>query len=54
LTSEKLNTLQSKLRSVQLLIIDEIPMVGNEMFSFIHQRLQQIMGSIKLFGGISV
>ncbi|XP_060553980.1 uncharacterized protein LOC132715026 [Ruditapes philippinarum] len=38
----------------RLLIIDEISMVGNKMFSFIHQRLQQIMGSNKLFGGLSI
>jgi DNA replication protein DnaC len=54
LVSVKLNTVRCKFKHVHLLIIDEISMVGNKMFSFIHQRLQQIKGSNKLFGGISI
>jgi len=54
LTSDKLNALQCQLRHVKLLIIDEISMVGNRMFSLIDQRLQQIKGCTQIFGGISV
>ena len=54
LTSDKLNTLRCHFSFVKLLIIDEISMVGNRMLSYIHHRLQQIMGSTKIFGGLSV
>ncbi|MCG8077483.1 MAG: AAA family ATPase [Candidatus Thiodiazotropha taylori] len=54
LSSEKLNTLSCKFLSVKLLIIDEISMVGNRMLAFINHRLQQVMGSSKLFGGLSI
>ena len=54
LTANKLNTLRCKLNAVKVLIIDEISMVGNQMFNFIHQRLQQIMGTSLPFGGLSV
>ncbi|XP_062597515.1 uncharacterized protein LOC134258932 [Saccostrea cucullata] len=54
LRSERLNTLRCKFQSTKLIIIDEISMVGNRMLQYIHQRLQQITGTSKLFGGISV
>jgi exonuclease III len=54
LASDKLNTLRSKFCQLKFLIIDEVSMVGNHMFSFINQRLQQIMGSSQVFGGVSI
>ena len=54
LTSNKLNSLRCKFSAVRVLIIDEISMVGKQMFNFIHQRLQQIMGTSLPFGGLSV
>lgn len=36
-----------------MIIIDESSMVGNRMLQYIHQRLQQITVSRKLFDGIS-
>ncbi|CAF4366401.1 unnamed protein product, partial [Rotaria magnacalcarata] len=40
--------------TLQLLIIDEISMVGFTMFQHVDARLQQIMRTKKPFGGISV
>ena len=44
LTQDKLNTLRTKLSNLQLLIIDEISMVGSNMLLQIHKRLQQLKG----------
>ena len=44
LTFEKLNTLRSKLENLTLLIIDEISMVGSDMFLDIHRRLNELKG----------
>ncbi|KAJ8025727.1 ATP-dependent DNA helicase PIF1 [Holothuria leucospilota] len=54
LTAERLNTLQAKYHNLKIIFIDEISMVGNKMLRFIDQRLQQIMGSKKVFGGVSI
>ncbi|KAK3102105.1 hypothetical protein FSP39_008803 [Pinctada imbricata] len=54
LKSDRLNSLRCKFQYVKLIIIDEISMVGNGMLNFINQRLQQITGSQKSFGGISI
>ena len=44
LTADKLNTLRSRLMSLQVLIIDEISMVGSNMLLKINKRLQEIKG----------
>ena len=44
LTSDKLNTLRSKLENLTLIIIDEISMVGSDMLLTIHKRLEDIKG----------
>ena len=44
LTCDKINSLRSKLENLQLLIIDEISMVGSDMLLNIHKRLCEIMG----------
>ncbi|KAJ8041127.1 ATP-dependent DNA helicase PIF1 [Holothuria leucospilota] len=54
LTADKLNSLQFKYHSLKVIFIDEISVVGHRMFRYIDQRLQQIMGSKKVFGGISI
>ncbi|KAJ8048374.1 ATP-dependent DNA helicase PIF1 [Holothuria leucospilota] len=54
LTAERLNTLQAKYHNLKVIFIDEISMVGNKMLRFIDQRLQQIMGTKKVFGGVSI
>ena len=40
LTQDKLNILRTKLSNLQLLIIDEISMVGSNVLLQIHRRLQ--------------
>ena len=54
LDSDISNRIGVKLKELQLLIIDEISMVGFTMFQQIDARLQQIMKTKKPFGGISV
>ena len=56
LSSEKVNTLRSKLSKLVLLIIDEVSMVGADMLLEVHKRLQQIKGvpNDVMFGGVSV
>ena len=54
LDSDVSNRIGVKLKDLQLLIIDEISMVGFTMFQQVDARLQQIMKSKQPFGGISV
>ena len=54
LSDDKCNTLRAKLRSLQMVVIDEISVVGNNMLVYISKRLQQITGISKPFGGITV
>ena len=56
LTQDKLNTLRTKLSNLQLLIIDEVSMVGSNMLLQIHKRLQQLKGKgdDATFGNISI
>ena len=54
LDSDVSNRVGVKLKDLQLLIIDEISMVGFTMFQQVNARLQQIMRSKAPFGGISV
>ena len=56
-SSEKLNTLRSRLGKLKLLIIDEVSMVGADLLYHIHRRLQDIIGissADSRFGGISI
>lgn len=54
LDMQQLSTYQTKFRCLKVLFIDEISMVGKKMFNFINQRLQEIMGCLEPFGGVSV
>ncbi|CAF4175172.1 unnamed protein product, partial [Rotaria sordida] len=54
LDSDISNRIGVKLKDLQLLIIDEISMVGFTMFQHVDARLQQIMKSKKPFGEVSV
>ncbi|CAF2615091.1 unnamed protein product [Rotaria sp. Silwood2] len=54
LDSDVSNRIGVKLKDLQLLIIDEISMVGFTMFQQVDARLHQIMKSKEPFGGISV
>jgi len=54
LSNKKLLELRKKFMNVKLLIIDEISMLGCDMWHDICKRLMEIKGSKELFGGISV
>ena len=56
LNHDRLNSLQSKLSRLALLIIDEVSMVGSNMLLEIHKRLQQIKAVLpdNTFGGVSI
>ncbi|XP_071788473.1 uncharacterized protein [Asterias amurensis] len=56
LGEEKISTLRHKLGQLQILIIDEISMVGQKLLCYIHGRLRQIKQcrSQIPFGGVSV
>ena len=54
LAADELNTFRIKYRHLKIIIIDEISMVGNMTLSFIDTRLQQLMGTKEVFGGLSV
>ena len=51
--SEK-NTLRSKLLEAKVVFIDEISMVGRRLWNKVNQRLQEIFGCNKVFGGLHV
>ncbi len=55
LADEHKDSIRIKFKNLNTIIIDEISMVGNNMLSFIHLRLQEIMQCYhKLFGGLNV
>ena len=56
LTQDKLNTLRTRLANLQLLIIDEVSMVGSNMLLQVHRRHQQLKGSpdSTTFGNVSI
>ena len=54
LSADELNTFRIKYRHLKIIIIDEISMVGNITLNFINTRLQQLMGTKEVFGGLSV
>ena len=54
LSCDVLNTLRTKYRNLSVIMIDEISMVGNRMFSLLNTRLQKIKGNNQIFGGVSL
>ena len=51
---DRLNSVRVQLGKLKLLFIDEVSMVGSGTFNFINLRLQQIMGTQAVFGGVSM
>lgn len=43
-----------KYRNLSVILIDEISMVGNKMFSLLEKRLKKMKGNKQIFGGVSV
>ena len=55
LDSSRLNTLRSPVGAVKLILLDEISMAGNNMFTVqINNRLKDIKGSKDDFGGVNI
>ena len=55
LDSSRLNTLRSLLGGVKLILLDEVSMVGNSMFTVqINYHLKDIRGSKEDFGGVNI
>ena len=54
LSNEKLHILRHKYRYLQVLLLDEVSMIGETTFNDLDIRLQKIMNNDKPFGGISV
>ncbi|XP_061186975.1 uncharacterized protein LOC133195120 [Saccostrea echinata] len=54
MSADELNSFRTKYRNLSVVIIDEISMVGNNMLTFINDRLQQLTGRKQDFGGISI
>ena len=54
LSADELNTFRIKYRHLKVVIIDEISMVGTQLLSFIDTRLQQLTGTKRTFGGLSI
>ena len=54
LDRDRLNTIRTQLRKLQVIFIDEISMVGSGIFNFLNLRLQQITDTNRPFGGLSI
>ncbi len=54
LSHATINTLRHKLRNLEVLVLDEVSMVGNQLFRLINLRLQQIKENKFTFGRIHV
>ena len=54
LDHDSLNTVRTQIGHIKVWLIDEISMVGNRMFTFIDQRLQEVNNNNRPFGGASV
>ncbi|XP_069110076.1 ATP-dependent DNA helicase PIF1-like [Argopecten irradians] len=52
--SDELNTFRTTYKDLSVIIIDEISMVGNKLFAFMHERLTELTGTKRDFGGISI
>ena len=53
-SSERLNTLRSRLGKLKLLVIDEVSMVGADLLYHIHRRLQDITGKDQVFAQVLI
>jgi exonuclease III len=54
LDHSKLNTLRCQYSELKVLIVDEVSMMGSNMFNFVNNRLKEIFGTEKHFGGVSL
>ncbi|KAJ8011953.1 hypothetical protein DPEC_G00063670 [Dallia pectoralis] len=49
-----IDEVRAQLSNAQIIIIDEVSMISKALFAYVNWRLQQIKGSKKPFGGMSV
>lgn len=54
LDMKQLDSFRVKFRSLKVIFIGEISMVGNKLFNYINLRLQEIFATEKSFGGVSI
>lgn len=54
LDAQQLDNMREKLRSLKVIFIDDVSMVGNRMLNFINLKLQEIFGKDCPLGGISI
>ena len=56
LSDKMRSTLRNRLADLKVIIIDEIPMVSNNLVYYIHLRLNEIFGTadIELFAGLTI
>ena len=56
LSDKMRSTLRNRLADLKVIIIDEIPMVSNNLLYYIHLRLNEIFGTadIELFAGLTI
>ena len=55
LDSGRLNTMRCELGALKLILLDEVSMVGNSMFTIkLNNRLKDLKGSKEDFGGVSI
>lgn len=54
MSADELNSFRTKYRNLSVVIVDEFSMVGNNMLTFLNERLQQLTGRKQDFVGISV
>ena len=54
LSSESLQTMRKLMEKVKVLIIDELSMMSADQFYNVNRRMQSIMDSDDLFGGVAV
>ena len=49
-----LNTMNTKLGEMKILVIDEVSMMGSQILEYVHKRLGQLKHNKELFGGICI
>lgn len=54
LSSDIANCVRTQLIDLEVVIVDEVSMAGTKMFHWVDQRMRQIKGVNKPFGGVSV
>ena len=54
LSENILNTMNTKLGEMKILVVDEVSMMGSQILEYVHKRLGQLKHNKELFGGICI